>query len=703
MSPSIRFFLVISLCLTLLPVSPARAQSGGPFTPGPCMFTLPIGYTQDEFLQCGYLTVPADHAAASGATIRLAVVILKSQEAAPQPDPLFIAQGGPGASTIETYASTLLSDRPYPERDLVLFDQRGTLYSQPVLYCTEIDALTIQTLDQNLSPEESERLNLTAMTACRKRLSDQGINLSNFNSLQNAEDIESLRQALGYGKINLYGVSYGTLLALHFMRLHPESLRSVVLDGVVPPQTNVFLYAGQTENAAFNRLFAACQADAACNAEFPDLERVFFDLTARLNQEPVRITIQDIEHDKTYPNTVINGDTFQWLTFQLLYAGDVLPALPRMIYDARKGDFDVAGRILGLLLFDQSMSYGMYYSVECAEDADFTPGEQDLSGVRPEIARMEQRNPQAMLDICQAWNVQALGPQADQTVVSDVPTLLLSGAFDPVTPAPYAEQVAANLKNRYSFVFPAGGHGQFMSNDCADGLIGAFLNHPAQAPDAACIQNYPAPRFFTSRSVIDLPGVLKLLNLDGAAALQFLLLSSGWLFLMTAFLVFPLAWLVNRARRKRAAHTLAAAYPSPSPAIENPGDDLPSAWSRLDPDPLPDTPPPSPVFVRLSSWLAALEAALLGLFLVALAVVVWQMFAANDNRLFYGVPGEARPWFVLPLLFGVFSLDMLVTMVILWVRGDGSFLRRLYYSLLTLTALGCTLVMGAMGILSGLF
>ncbi len=699
MSTSIRFFVVISLCFALLPVGQARAQGGGPFTPDKCMFDLPIGYTQDEYLQCGYLTVPADHAAASGATIRLAVVILKSQAAAPTPDPLFIAQGGPGGSTIDTYASTLLSDRPYPERDIVLFDQRGTLHSQPVLYCTEIDALTVQTIDQNLSPEESERLNLEAMTACRKRLADQGINLSNFNSLQNAEDIESLRQALGYDKINLYGVSYGTLLALHYMRLHPESLRSVILDGVVPPQTNVFLYGGQTENASFSRLFAACQADAACNAEFPDLEKVFFDLVARLNKEPARITIHDIEHNKTYPNAVVNGDTFQWLTFQLLYSGDVLTALPRLIYDARQGDFEVAGRILGILLFDQSMSYGMYYSVECAEDADFTPAEQDLSGVRPEIARLEQRSPQAMLDVCQAWNVQPLGPQVDEPVVSDLPTLLLSGAFDPVTPAPYAEQVAANLKHSYSFVFPAGGHGQFMSHDCADGIIGAFLNDPSQAPDAACIQNYPAPRFFTSRTVIDLPALLKLLNLDGAATLQFLLLILGWLFLMTALLVFPLAWLVNRARRKRAA----AAGMTPPPVIENPGEDLPSAWSRLDPDPQPASPPPSPIFVRLASWLAGLEAALLGLFLVALAVVVGQMLAVNDNRLFYGVAGEARPWFGLPLLFGVLSLDMLVTMVILWVRGDGSFLRRLYYTLLTLTALVCTLVMGAMGILSGLF
>ena len=218
-----------------------QTSQGSSFTPSACMFKLPVGIKDGDGIQCGYLTVPEEHADPNGPVLKLAVAIIKRKASAPSPDPFVMAQGGPGGSTIETYAQTLLSKPNFvSDRDIVLFDQRGTKYSTPNLYCTELDQLLADTVEKRLTKDEDEKLSLEALQACKTRLSGESIDLSAFNSLENAADIEDLRIALKYPQINLYGVSYGTLLALHYMQMYPKSLRSVILDGVVPPKLTLF-------------------------------------------------------------------------------------------------------------------------------------------------------------------------------------------------------------------------------------------------------------------------------------------------------------------------------------------------------------------------------------------------------------------------------------------------------------------------------
>lgn len=692
--------LVITLTImmiagTLLRARPAFAQGHLSLDPVSCekfgMLTLPGSETAAD---CGYLTVPEEYEHPDGKNIQIAYVRLKNNDVAHAPvnsQPLFMAQGGPGGSTIDTYLTPMMGHPILKDRDIILFDQRGTQYSRPNLNCPEIDTLTIETLDQQLSLEESERLNLAAMIACRERLVNDGINLSAFDSLENARDIDSLRKALGYDKIHLYGVSYGTLLALQYMRLFPETLRSVILDGVVPPQTNFILEAGQNQDRAFSRFFDTCRQDTRCNQEFPDLEKVFFDLVDQLNEKPVEITVSKLENGMTYPGTLLTGDTFQWMAFQLLYSGDILPMLPRMIYDVKRGDYEVTSRLLGVLLFDQTMSYGMYYSVICAEDADFSPSDQDLGGVRPQIARIEERSPQQLLNVCAAWDVEALGPDVDDPVQIDVPTLLLSGAFDPITPAENAETAAASLPTSFTYVFPTGAHGQLLG-DCADGIVQDFLNQPEQAPNASCIQEETTPAFYTSDRIIVIPAVIIILNLDPATSFQLLFLLAGMLFLWTSVLVFPLAWLINKLNQRQPATDFGNLPASGSEQI-----------IELSPQITAPVTPTAPGWLNISSWIAVMGAIVLTVFLVAIGITVGVMLNANDNRLFYGLAGEARPWFILPLIFLLIALMMMILAVALWIHSYGSVLRRLYYSLLAFTAFGCTAILGVLRLLFGFF
>jgi pimeloyl-ACP methyl ester carboxylesterase len=675
------------------------------FEPADCMFNLPVGVIAGEEIECGYLNVPENHSNPNGPVLRLAVAIIKARGSNPNPDPLVMAQGGPGGSTIETYAETLLSNRDFvPNRDIVLFDQRGTKYSSPHLYCTEIDKLIAETVEKNLSDAEDEKLSLEAIQACKTRLAGENINLAAFNSLENAADIEALRQALGYKQINLYGVSYGTLLALHYLEMYPQSLRSVILDGVVPPQTNFILNSARTMDQDFTKLFDACKAQSDCNKNYPDLEKVFFKLVDDLNKNPATIVLTDKETNTTYSNAVIDGDTFMGDIFQMLYIGSIIPSLPRMIYDAKNGDFEFFQRLYSILLFDRSMSLGMYYSVICAEEANFTQNDQDLTGVRPQIAKSESREPRLILDTCKIWDVNKLGPTVDKPIQSDVPTLLLSGGFDPITPASYAEEAARTLSKHYAFVFPAGGHGQALEGNCQNGIIQEFLDNPSQTPDGSCITGSSKLTLYTPENTIDIPVLIKALNLEGYSSIEMMVLFLSSLFLLTAFPCVPLIGLLHRLnRRKIQLRSSTSTLSNHNPlGLDN---DQPSQQFISKSSQIPVSPVSSKktsMLNKTAGWAAFFAGPILAIFLSILTFIAINMALNNDNRIFFGISADARLLFVLPLVFLFLSVWMFVADIAAWIWKYWSIWSRIYFTGLTISALVCILILARWDILFAL-
>lgn len=665
--------------LALAAPGPAAAAIDGGGAPGRrpaqveparCMFPLPAGAKEGVDVECGYLSVPETRANPGGPSIRLAYAVVKKQptrNSVPADDPVFMLQGGPGGSTIDTYAKRLLADNPFgAERDVVIFDQRGTLYSQPALMCSESYSLTLQTLEQRLGPDESERLNQQAMSQCRSRLAGEGVNLAAFNSLENAADIEALRQALGYDWINLYGVSYGTLLALHTLRDFPGRLRSVVLDGLVPPQVNFRLDGAQTKNRVFSELFNACAADADCAAAFPDLERVFFDLVQALNDQPARVPLTDPETGKVY-NTVLDGDSLISVIFQMLYVGDLIPALPKVIYDARAGRFGFLSRIMALLVFDHTLAEGMYLSVMCAEDADYRVEDIHLAGVRPQLAELETRDEQGFLKLCALWNVPYLGARLDQPVTSDVPALLFSGRFDPVTPPAYAAEAARTLSRSASYTFPTGGHGQFLSDACATRMAKAFIDDPSADLDAGCINDKPLVKFITPATVLMTPATGTLLRvMDGAESNAPIgLYAAGALMVLTLFLIWPVAWVIRLLRERR-------------------GD---RRWPA-----------------RFARYLAVFNALLITLFpLGVTALVLATSFTGNDMLLLFGAPAQAAVVFVLPLAILALTTCMTAFTIVAWLRRYWNLAGRLYYSVLTAAAVACVAALVQLGLVLPLF
>jgi pimeloyl-ACP methyl ester carboxylesterase len=681
------------------------AQGNVPrFEPAACMFDIPIGLVEGQDVDCGYLIVPERYAAPDGPTIRLAVAVLYSLDPNPAPDPLVMAQGGPGGSTIDTYMSIIpLSGRLRANRDIVMFDQRGTLYSQPSLVCPEYLEMVKETLDLDLETEESNRLVLEALQSCRDRLVREGVNLDAFDSLENAADVESLRVAMGYDQINLYGVSYGTLLALHVMRDYSAGLRSVILDAVVPPQINFVPRVAQTQYRSFTMLFEACEQDAECRAAYPNLREVFFEQVDRLNEEPVFIELTDLETGENY-RTLLNGDALMSTVFQMMYATDLIPFMPRIIYEARANEFSFLERILSVLVFDRTMSVGMYYTVLCAEDGDISDDEWDFSNLPPQIVESEEGSPEYYQRACQLWDVETLGPEVDQPVSSDVPTLILSGDFDPITPPAYAEAAAETLPNSYEFVFPWGGHGAAASGECQDQIILDFLNDPNRAPDASCIAAYEGMQFLTPTAMVRLPVLPRLLNLQGTTGIELLVFILALLFLLTALVIYPLVWLVRMlsgnkpaARPQTPPADPYAAGPAGYPAAEQT-----YASGQTYAADSAEGPRGKPGLYRLAPWLSGLNALLLMIFTVVFVGVVITLVTENDYLILMGLPGSARPLFLIPIIAGVLAVLMLVGAIAAWSRRAGSVWGRLYLTLLSIAALVCVGVLTVWGMTTAL-
>ena len=638
-----------------LPITGASSKQPPYFEPSVCMIDLPAGYEIEKRVKCGYLVVPEIHSQPQGKTIRLAVVILKSISANPRPDPLIMMQGGPGGSTIDTYAERLLSSsRLLADRDIILFDQRGTLYSQPALTCPEVFDLTIQTLNQNLSTEESLRLYEKTTLACRERLSANGINLSAYNSFENAADVADLRNALNYPAVNLYGVSYGTLLALHVMRFHPQGIRSVILDGVVPPQVNFILEAPHSKDQAFTHLFEACAKDKDCDQNYPELEKVFFELVARLDQAPAQITIRDHETGREYP-AVLNGEGLINTLFQMLYVTEVIPAIPATIYDIRAGKYEFLQRFVGWMTFDRSMSYGMYYSILCAEDADFDPQQIRLQGVRPEIAKDEEVNATSFLTVCESWNTKELGELADAPVSSDIPTLILSGAFDPITPSDFGAIAATTLSRSYTFTFPNTGHGAALSDECADRIILEFLENPQQPPTASCFSKLQPPEFFTPQRVIPISSIGRLINLEKGAVTQILFVLLTTLFLLTPWGIWPLIWLVRRIN-KTAAQSV-------------------------------------PRFGQFLKWLSLANGPLLIIFFTAVTFITLSLAFNNNYVIFFGLPAKYHLLFLLPILVALLTITLLVGNIKLWISRYWTVWERMYFTALVLVSIVAVIIL----------
>ena len=484
-------FCLVAIIFSLLP---AAASAQVAIAAANCK-SPPFGFTT----HCGYVRLPQDYDHPAGDSIAIYFIQIKGKRRPSKPDPLVYLVGGPGSS-----GSLLqpISFRKYlrafaDERDIIIIDQRGTGESAPRLYCDEV----WQRLDEILQSHHTEHaeLLLEILSACHQRLTRAGVQFKTFHSASSARDIVHVLRALGYERWNLVGVSYGSRLALTMMRDYPETIRSVILDSVYPPQADIYLDAYYHGERALQALFDACAQSEACNARYPNLEAVFHSLYERLNQSPLTATYAPPRYHAL--NIEISGYRLYDWVFSWLYDVDAIQRIPGLLYDLERGFTEDAVR-LGVAYEANmtSLSHGMHYSVQCQEEYDSALNRDYYSMLEahPHLSgylRYPVEGLATLSRLCGLWQAEPRPLSVNDPVASDAPALLLSGHYDPITPSVYADMAGETLSAAYSFVFPHVGHGVLRTERCAVDIALDFINAPHKEPDSSCIAGTPAIEF----------------------------------------------------------------------------------------------------------------------------------------------------------------------------------------------------------------
>jgi pimeloyl-ACP methyl ester carboxylesterase len=462
----------------------------------------------DSTTQCGYLIVPEDRSAPdNGKTLKLYVAIYRSLNGSTGNAPLIYLTGGPGASTAVAYeifestaSANYFRHNLGGERDLVVLDQRGTNYSAPSLYCSE-ELGPLRSQVYGIGYQDAAAMRIEAFATCYSRLQAEGVNLSAYDSLENATDVRDMALILGFEKFNIYGASYGTRLAMLTMDHYPERIQSVVIDSILPPEINPFEQATPGIVHAFQTFFDAAED------QYPALESRFYEMMDDLDSAAVDVigSHYDASGNPTDAFVVnVTGDKLASFLVAELKQTPYDRRLPRKISDmyASRNYFRVADAWISNIDFffpdggpgSGSASVAMYNSIFSADDAYYTSPQKIEQVIRQHVS-----NPSlaaylrvSYIDmepgVLGLWPVDPLPFPESDAVVSDIPTLMLVGTLDTATPEIFSRPSAEYLSHSFYFAIPAGHATAYL--ECVDQMIDAFVKDPLVSPVNSCETGY---------------------------------------------------------------------------------------------------------------------------------------------------------------------------------------------------------------------
>ncbi|MFJ6837014.1 alpha/beta fold hydrolase [Streptomyces sp. NPDC091209] len=501
---------VLALGLT---VTPARAEAGpaaplgtvartvgdARFVPGDCPRTADPAPAL-EGARCGTLTVPENRSRHRGRKITLGVAIVPALASRPARDPIVWFAGGPGDDAVSE-AQLAVDGGLNRDRDVILMSQRGTYSADPVLTCPNIDEFNARALGLVYGAPSTGRLHVDATRTCREQSARRG-DLSAYDSTESATDYADLRVALGIRRWNVFGISYGTDLALIYMRDHPQGIRSVGIDGVLPPSLAGGAVTWSAARQGFDGLFTACAEQPSCNRRYPHLSDTFERLVRRLEARPLT-TMVTVPGQPAPVKVVLDGGVLvNWLTS----ATHVAAGVPRSIDELAHGNPQrVAEQWAGGKLSPQAVgriAHGLAYGVFCRE---WTPFESEADVIRggrrafPSFPLSVLANAPQLPFLhadCRAWDVPAAPRSVRDVTRSDIPTLVLSGGFDAQTAPSNGAYVARTLSRSTTITVPYVAHVTFAESPCAQAITNSFFDSPT-APNTRCLAGLQPPEFDT--------------------------------------------------------------------------------------------------------------------------------------------------------------------------------------------------------------
>lgn len=638
----------------------SSALAAGTFENAPCAVDVPLEHEDD--VRCGYLTVPErrDAGADPERTLRLPVAIVSSRAKEPAADPLvFPTSGGPGGGSL-AWLSYFLDDAYWAntDRDVILVEQRGDALSEPSLDCPELGIDEFIDDGALLYGAASEERRQRQLQRCHDRLVEDGIDLTAYTSAASAADLADLRTALGYDAWNLYGLSYGSRLALTVMRDDPDGLRAVILDGAYPPNVNRYEMMPAGFEGAVAALLAACEGDESCAADHPDLEETLAGVLERGASDPLTVVAKN-PADRSPVRVELTDGVLANGLFAALYDPESIRVLPFVLDQLARGNADAALPLAQRTLDTEGDdTEGLALSIECAEEVPFND-DAVIADARAAGAFARHLPAQALREECAIWGVPALDAAENAAVSSTVPTLIATGGFDPITPATWAEAAAVGLASQTSVVFPSAGHGAVLAtwaSTCPSFVAAEFLRDPMVAPDVGCAERMP-PLDFLSTADVDPTSAIYHLDSDlvkDRSPAQ-LAIAGTTILAMAATLLYAigygLAWLVRRRGGAPEGAVLAASV---------------AAGANL-------------------SFAGALT-------LVATTT--------EPVVLGFGLPPAAWPLFVLPFVALAATVVLVVLLVRAWIGGDGSTGDRVVLSVSAIASIGFAVWLLGRGLLT---
>jgi pimeloyl-ACP methyl ester carboxylesterase len=479
--------LILIITIIILSELTLTAQQKG-YTPKiePCA----CAFKADSSLKtrCAYLIVPESRNKPNGKTIKLPFVYVESSNPNKHKDPVLYTAGGPGASSLG--GVRFIHERAFfKDRDYIAFEQRGTYFAKPWLNCTEVSEAIKEVYRKGLNRDSAV---LQAVKACRKRLAGEGIDLSAYNTIENAADIEDLRKALNIDSINLIGISYSGGLMMTIMRNYPQHIRSVILDSALPGFVNYEEDAVFSINEAFNRIFSNCDRDSTNKTLYSNLKQRFQQYFTAIGDKTFYLTYK--EKDK--PDSIhikYTRDEMVDVLMNKLSSNRELKNVPYIINQLIEGNHKgYMTEYFDGVFSSGTSSNGMRYSMYCSEQIAYAsqPVINKQNTFFPYFAGFHFNNVDH--PICNCWNVKPVDPIAKTPVYSNIPTLLGSGDTDPYCRPFYNDLIHHYMPNSQRLIFTDKTHAPLLNTKVGDELIAAFLDNPHQQvkPDGKTVITY---------------------------------------------------------------------------------------------------------------------------------------------------------------------------------------------------------------------
>ena len=427
--------------------------------------------------RCGVLQRPENPDDPESPLLDIRVAVVPALNLQPQPDPLVPLAGGPGQGAVQFYSAYAAAfERVRSDRDILLVDQRGT--GESARMDCDVD-------EELIEGKFSVKKTTEYMEACLAALPHDP---RFFTTSVAVKDLEAVREALGYPRLNLYGVSYGTRVAQHYAKRYPGSTRTIVLDGVVPPQLALGPEIATEAQKAVDNIFARCAADAPCSDRFPGLATKFETLKNTLEAKAATVSLA---HPITgrVDTMEFGRDELAGAVRLLAYSPNSIAMLPLLVWEAANGNYQplAAQFQMTLISMSEALALGMHNAILCSEDVPFYNASM-IDKAALAASYMGPVQLRALEAICAVWPAGPVDEDFKLPLSTEIPTLLLSGSADPITPPRYADMAARNLKKAWLLTGEHQGHGQ-IAVGCMPRIVEYFVDNEQLDPsEAECFQ-----------------------------------------------------------------------------------------------------------------------------------------------------------------------------------------------------------------------